>query len=250
MAWKQFKLATTHVGAGIAGLGVGCLLFHAPEWVCGPLRSDLVPLWAAAAAGGLAAWATYYAATVALRAGRDAISNERELRNAELQATKAEHIRRQKALATVFIAPMFAICLNCETWRILLSNEDISLEHVIQLIREKKHTDVIDALIGNVLEFDGEVLSKFGVTYGMLKSIFATAINFEVEKVDDAKELQRQRDILIGNAQQVAKNSRASWEALLALCDDVKVTSDPLISAQKYADSIVANALRRGRTST
>ena len=145
----------------------------APGWAMKEHWGD-VATWTAASAAGVAAAATFYAARVALKASRDATANERALRDIERADASAEMVRRQKALATVLIGPLYTVCADTESWHFMLSEDAIDVVTVIKRLQETR-TDVIDALIGDILVLEGEALINFSLAYGNLKGIIAAA---------------------------------------------------------------------------
>jgi len=116
------RLTLSHACACVVGIGAGAALFRLPEWACGPLRWDLLPVWAAATAGFLAAASTVWAVVVAMRGGRDAIAAAHQLRLADSEDRERRRKGQAAVVAAVAVPSIYSLCATFAMMRPMLKD--------------------------------------------------------------------------------------------------------------------------------
>jgi hypothetical protein len=235
---RATKVVAAQLAATLVGYAVGWATFRMPSFACGPFNSDRFALWLAGGGGCAAAIATFLAAKIALDTGQRAIESEQNFRNEDRQEANRERTRRQSALATVFIAPLYTICLNSAAWQLMLHEDDVDVYDISKLIREIR-TDVVDALISNIIEFDSTAVATFGLTYSKLKAIIAAAHTISSDNQWDDIRLHQQKTLLANTVKDLSNDAYTAWRIFLTIAVNVEAVDDPRNTAQEYTTAYV-----------
>lgn len=167
---KWVRPAATHLIAALVPSAIVYAAFRAPEWACGPLRTDYWALWAAGLGAIGAAIATAAAAIVAVKGTQKAISNERELRNEEYEKALAERKRNAKSSAIVFFAQAYSAAMNVIAWRLMIQNPTFTLARITEAVA-RFDISSFSRFIDKIEYLDESQATTIGHAYGLLSNL-------------------------------------------------------------------------------
>ncbi|WP_333679934.1 hypothetical protein [Dyella sp.] len=158
------------IGAVLLGYWAGWATFRLPVYACGPFNSDRFALWAAAIAGSAAAGATYYAARIALSGGKEAIENERSLRDQEAQQVEEERKRKAANVAHLIVPSLYELAFGVVFWHRLAGDSRFTTSLVSKYMLSF-NLDTLNAAAEKVDLLDAVAARNFSIILGLARNL-------------------------------------------------------------------------------
>lgn len=241
---KWVRPAATHLIAALVPSVIVYAAFHAPEWACGPLRTDYWALWAAGIGAIGAAIATAAAAIVAVTGTKKAIENERALRNEEYEKSLQERKRNAKASAMVFLTHAHSAALNAIAWRIMIQNPKFTLAYITKLISDFDISS-FSRFVDKIEYLDEEDARNIGHAYGVLSNLVGqtqgNVVSTRELEADIAAAQRAKLSQLITNCENWTMQCFRS----IAHLTDWQAVDDVSESAKLYVDGLMKIDLHR-----